>query len=303
MSKAHADEALLARKVVVVTGASRGLGRAFAEDLAGRGALLVINGRDETRLGEVANGIRERGGEVLTVAGSVADDAVAERLVACALAEFGRLDALVNNAGIVRDRTLLKMTEAEFDDVIATNLRGTWTCGRHAARAMAESGGGSIVNVVSNAAFHGSVGQSNYGASKAGVAALTRAWSTELARFGIRVNAIWPIAVTDMTDVVLERFARAAEERGLARPTAAEIGFGDPAAIAPIVSFLVSELAADLTAQIITCNGTRVAVWSHPEERSLTERPAWRLEDYVDAFRNGTLAPEPMHPPKIGLEL
>ena len=136
-----------------------------------------------------------------------------------------RLDAVVNNAGIVRDRTLMNMSPEEFDEVVAVNLRGTWSVSRHAARAMRETGG-LLLQVVSNAAFVGSVGQSNYAASKAGVMGLLYSWDVELQRFGIRTNALWPIAQTDMTQVVFDNAAKRAEQAGKPPPEPHEIGFG-----------------------------------------------------------------------------
>ena len=162
-------------KRIVVTGATRGLGRGFAVALAEAGARLVVNGTDAERLAEVAEAT---GG--VAVAGSVADDDVAASLVAACVERHGGVDAVVNNAGIVRDRTLMKMTPEEFDEVVAVNLRGTWSVSRHAAAAMKDTGG-LLLQVVSNSAFTGSVGQTNYAASKAGVMGMLYAWDAELA--------------------------------------------------------------------------------------------------------------------------
>jgi 3-oxoacyl-[acyl-carrier protein] reductase len=290
-------EGLVEGKAIVVTGATRGLGRAFAEALAAAGAKLVVNGRDAQRLEAVADGIRAAGGTAVAEPGSVADDAVAARLVARCVEEHGRIDVLVNNAGIVRDRTLLKMTPDEFDEVIATNLRGTWSCGRHAALAMREAGGGAIVNVISNAAFHGSIGQSNYAASKAGAVALMRAWSFELARYGIRVNSLWPVAATDMTQVVIDMAARRALQEGRDAPSARDLGIGTPAEVAPAVVFLASDRAAHLNAQVLTFNGRHLAVWTHPAEAQARDERDWTAEAIADAFADGGLAPQPLNPP------
>lgn len=298
MSETATGDGLLAERAIVVTGATRGLGRAFALALATAGAQVVINGTDAARLAGVAEEIAAAGGAAVAESGSVADDAVAERLVARCVSEFGRVDGLVNNAGIVRDRTLLKMTPTEFDEVIAVNLRGTWSCGRHAALAMrAAQSGGTILNVISNVAFHGSVGQSNYAASKAGAAALTRAWSVELERYGIRVNALWPVATTDMTQVVIEGAARRAAATGTLAPTAREIGFGTPEEVAPVVVFLASHLAADLNGQVLTFNGRHLAFWSHPAEVASADRDAWSAAQIGDAIGTDALRPEPMHVP------
>ncbi len=219
-------------KRIVVTGASRGLGRAFAHALAGEGARLVVNGTNASLLDDLVADVRASGGEAVAAPGSVADDAVAEAMVAACVESFGGIDAVVNNAGIVRDRTLMNMTPEEFDEVVAVNLRGTWSVSRHAARAMRESGG-LLLQVVSNAAFVGSVGQTNYAASKAGVMGMLYSWDVELRRFGIRTNALWPIAQTDMTQVVFDNAARRAADAGNPPPAPHELGFGSPEAVAP----------------------------------------------------------------------
>jgi NAD(P)-dependent dehydrogenase (short-subunit alcohol dehydrogenase family) len=290
-------EKLVDGKAIVVTGATRGLGRAFARALADAGAKLVINGRDAAGLEGVADDIRAAGGAVVTEPGTVMHEAVAERLIARCVAEYGAVDVLVNNAGIVRDRTLLKMTPDEFDDVIAVNLRGTWSCGRHAALAMRDNGGGAIVNIISNAAFHGSIGQNNYAASKAGAIALMRAWSFELARYGIRVNSLWPVAVTDMTQVVIDMAARRARAEGRPAPTARDMGIGTPDEVAPAVVFLASDRSRELNAQVLSFNGRHLAVWTHPAEAGARDAEVWTAEQIAGAFANGGLSPEPMNPP------
>ena len=230
---------------IVVTGASRGLGRGFAEAVAAAGAQVVVNGTNADLLADVTGAIEAAGGTALSVTGSVADDDVAEELVYTCVDRFGGVDAVVNNAGIVRDRTLMNMSPDEFDAVVAVNLRGTWSVSRHAARAMKETGG-LLLQVVSNSAFVGSVGQTNYAASKAGVMGMLYAWDVELQRYGIRTNALWPIAQTDMTQVVFTNAAKRAEADGTPVPTPAELGFGTPETVAPIVVYLCSDRAAHL---------------------------------------------------------
>lgn len=280
-------------KRIVVTGASRGLGRAFADALADAGASVVVNGTNTELIDSVAGAITGRGGTAVAVAGSVADDAVAERLVATCVDRFGGIDAVVNNAGIVRDRTLMKMTPAEFDEVIAVNLRGTWSVSRHAAIAMKDTGG-LLLQVVSNSAFTGSVGQTNYAASKAGVMGMLYAWDTELARFGVRTNALWPIARTDMTQVVFDGATRRAEADGRPAPAPRELGFGEPAEVAPIVVYLCSDRAAHLRSQLFTFNGSKLAVWQHPAETQVQRRDTWTLEDLAEALHG---ADERVHRP------
>ncbi len=290
---------LLAGQSVAVTGATRGLGRAIARALAGAGASLVVNGRDAQLLDTLVAELESRGADAVAVPGSVADEPTAQRIVETAVERFGKLDTLVNNAGVVRDRTTLRMSADEFDEVIATNLRGTWLCGREAARAMKQSGG-HIINITSNAAFQGSVGQSNYAAAKAGVVALTRAWAYELERYGIRANAVWPIALTDMTEVVIERAGAAAEADGRERPSAAELGFGDPDEVATLLVYLASDLAAHLNHQIVTFNGGRIATWTHPREEDVRERPRWSVEQIAEHFAGrDAVTQQPLYEPQL----
>lgn len=264
---------------VVVTGASRGLGRAFAIALGAEGAQVVVNGTNDALVGATVQAITSAGGSAVPCVGSVADDAVAERLIATCVGEFGGVDAVVNNAGIVRDRTLMNMTPDEFDEVIAVNLRGTWSVSRHAARAMREQGtGGLLLQIVSNSAFTGSIGQTNYAASKAGVMGMLYAWDTELQRFGIRTNAVWPVAETDMTQVVIDGARQRAETSGRPAPSATEIGFGQPADVAAVVVYLCSERADHLRSQLVTFNGSKLAVWRHPYEAEVHRQPAWTID-------------------------
>jgi 3-oxoacyl-[acyl-carrier protein] reductase len=270
-------------KKVAVTGASRGLGRAFAAACAAHGADVVINGRDEAVLAETRAIVEGHGVRCEVVPGSVAEDAVAAAIIDRCREAFGGIDCLVNNAGITRDRTLGKMSREEFDEVIAVNLAGTFACSRAAALAMRETGG-SIVNVVSNTAFSGAIGQTNYGASKAGVAGMTRTWTRELDRYGIRVNAIWPIAETDMTRPLIERFKQARAEAGDPVGDPSELGFGQPEEVAAIVVFLAGDASRNVKGQVVTFNGRKLALWSHPSEVVKRERETWTPADIAAEF-------------------
>lgn len=272
-------------KRIVVTGATRGLGRGFALGLAAAGARLVVNGTNAALAEQVAEEIRAAGGTAEPVVGSVADDAVAERLIATCVERYGGIDSVVNNAGIVRDRTLMNMSPEEFDEVIAVNLRGTWSVSRHAAKAM-KTTGGHLLQIISNSAFTGSIGQTNYAASKAGVMGMLYAWDVELSRFNIRTNALWPIAETDMTQVVFDMAKKRAEESGKPAPSAAEMGFGTPETIAPIVVYLCSDRAGHLRSQLFTFNGRKLAHWSHPKEQWIKRQDAWTLDQLDAAMRD-----------------
>ncbi|MBW2423840.1 MAG: 3-oxoacyl-ACP reductase FabG [Deltaproteobacteria bacterium] len=275
----------LAGKRAVVTGASRGLGRAFARALAAEGAQVVINATNAVALEETVKLIAASGGTCESVVGSVADESVAEALVERCVSSFGGIDALVNNAGINRDRTLMRMTAEEFDDVIAVNLRGTWACSKHAALAMKETGG-CIVNVTSNSGLTGSVGQTNYAGAKAGVVGMTFTWAQELSRYGIRCNAIWPLALTQMTEPVYARRKQQAEESGDPVPAPEDAGFGDPDDVARLVAFLVSDAASEINGQLISFNGRKLALWSHPREINIERRDGWTLDDLMRDFRS-----------------
>ncbi len=271
-------------KRIVVTGATRGLGRGFALGLAAAGARLVINGTNAALAEQVAEEIRAAGGTAEPVVGSVADDSLAERLISTCVDRYGGIDSVVNNAGIVRDRTLMNMTPEEFDEVVAVNLRGTWSVSRHAARAM-KSTGGHLLQIFSNSGFTGSVGQTNYAASKAGVMGMLYAWDVELSRFNIRTNALWPIAETDMTQVVFDMAKKRAEETGKPAPSAADLGFGTPETIAPIVVYLCSDRASHLRSQLFTFNGRKLALWSHPKETWIERKQSWTLDELDAAMR------------------
>jgi 3-oxoacyl-[acyl-carrier protein] reductase len=281
---------------IVVTGSTRGLGRAFALALGAEGAKVVVNGTNADLVDGVVSEITGAGGSAVGCVGSVADDAVAEHLVATAVREFGGVDAVVNNAGIVRDRTLVNMTPEEFDDVIAVNLRGTWSVSRHAARAMKDQGHGLLLQVISGSAFVGSVGQTNYAASKAGVMGMLYAWDVELRRFGIRTNALWPVAETDMTQVVFDGVRQRSEAKGTTPPPPRELGFGQPAEIAPIVVLLCSARADHLRSQLFTFNGSKLAVWQHPREVDVQRRPSWSVDELAAVLQH---ADEPVHVPEM----
>jgi NAD(P)-dependent dehydrogenase (short-subunit alcohol dehydrogenase family) len=199
---------ILNGRVAVVTGSGRGLGREFALALAREGAAVVVNdvgvslrgdGTDEDPAGDVVAEITAAGGRAVAARDSVADFEAAGRIVATAVDTFGQIDIVVNNAGIVRDRTLVKMDESDFDAVIATHLKGTFNVTRHAAPIMKEAGYGRVVNITSSAGLRGNFGQSNYGAAKAGIMGLTFVWALELGRSGITVNALAPAGITRMT--------------------------------------------------------------------------------------------------------
>jgi 3-oxoacyl-[acyl-carrier protein] reductase len=241
---------MLAGKVAVVTGASRGIGRSIALTLAAAGARVVVSARNAAELQKLAAEIAARGGEAQAVAGDVSVGADAERLIDSAVAAFGRVDILVNNAGITRDGLLLRMKEEDWDDVLNVNLKGAFLATRAAAKVMSKQRYGRIINISSVVGEMGNAGQANYCASKAGLLGLTKSVARELARRSVTVNAITPgFIVTEMTDALPEK---AREELSAQIPLGR---FGQPEEIAQAVLFLASDHAAYITGQVLGVNG------------------------------------------------
>ncbi|HEX4247184.1 MAG TPA: SDR family NAD(P)-dependent oxidoreductase [Pseudonocardia sp.] len=264
------QEGLLRGKVAVVTGAGQGLGLAYAAALAAEGAAVVVNDVDPAAAGAAVAALVAAGGRAVASVGAVGPAETAQRLVDTAVAEFGRLDVLVTNAGILRDTVLWKMTDADFDAVLDVHLRGTFTCVRAAAVRMREQGeGGRIICIGSPTGQVGNFGQTNYAAAKAGIVGMVRTWSLELARANITVNAVIPVAATGMTETApfLKPYVDALHE-GHPLPAYArrELSFGPPEDVAGLVVFLASAEAAGISGQALGLGGDRLALWSHPAE-------------------------------------
>ena len=249
-------------KRMVITGSNRSLGREFALACAREGASLVLNGTNAAALASVEAELSALGAPVRSVAGSVADEAVVQALVDTCIDAFGGIDVMVCNAGIVRDRTMLKMTPEEFDEVIAVNLRGPFLCMQRAARAMVEQGsGGHVIHITSASGLIGNFGQTNYAAAKAGLMGMTYTAVKELRKKGVRVNAMWPVARTDMTEPLIVQSGK----------SAAELGFGEAADVAGGLVLLASDACDEWSGQCLTFNGYRTAIWQSPTEQHCLE--------------------------------
>jgi 3-oxoacyl-[acyl-carrier protein] reductase len=241
----------LAGRVAIVTGGSRGIGLAIARSLAEDGASVVVSGRDSGRLDNAAKELEScGGGGVLAIAADAAKRADVDRLVEAARERFGRLDVVVNNAGITRDQLLVRMKDEDWDQVLDTNLRGVFLMTRAAAKAMMRQRSGRIINVSSTAGAMGNPGQINYSAAKAGVVGLTKAAARELAHWNVLVNAVAPgLIETDMTADI----PPAAREALMAQVPLKRIGTGRE--VAETVRFLAGDGAGYITGQVIHVNG------------------------------------------------
>jgi 3-oxoacyl-[acyl-carrier protein] reductase len=237
-------------RVAIVTGGSRGIGAAIASLLAEHGAAVVVSGRDAVRLQQAVQALEERGASVHGVVADAAKREDADRLVEAAKERYGRLDLLVNNAGITRDGLLIRMKDDDWDRVMDVNLRGAFLMTRAAAKLMVRQRSGRIVNIASTAGAMGNPGQVNYSAAKAGLIGLTKATARELAHWGILVNAVAPgLIETDMAAAI----SAEAREALLAQVPLKRIGSARE--VAEMVGFLAGDGAAYVTGQVFHVNG------------------------------------------------
>jgi len=244
----------LSGRVAIVTGGSRGIGRAIAERLAGSGAAVVVNYRGNAAAAEATVAtITAAGGTAIAIQGDVSQPEDVEHLVKTTLERFGHIDILVNNAGITRDTLLLRMKESDFDEVIATILRGVFLCTRAVLRPMTKQRFGRIINITSVVGLTGNAGQANYAAAKAGILGFTKSTAREMASRGITVNAVAPGFIeTEMTDALNE------ETRKAILATIPLGRFGQPAEVAGLVCFLASDAGAYISGQTLTIDGGMV---------------------------------------------
>lgn len=238
-------------KVAVVTGSSRGIGRAVAVALAARGAAVVVNyAGNATAAGETADAVRACGTEALVIGADVADQEQVNAMMKKALEKFGRIDILVNNAGINRDNLLPRMREEDWDAVINVNLKGAYNCARAVMRPMLKARWGRIINISSVVGLAGNPGQANYAAAKAGLVGLTKSLARELGSRNITVNAVAPgYIATDMTAGLTEENKAGMLDRiALGR-------LGEPEEVASVVAFLAGDGAGYITGQVIVVDG------------------------------------------------
>jgi NAD(P)-dependent dehydrogenase (short-subunit alcohol dehydrogenase family) len=291
-------------KVAIVTGAGRGIGRDHAHALASAGAKVVVNdlggsaageGSDQTPAQQVADEIKATGGEATANYDNVADFQGAENMVKQAIGDFGRLDILINNAGILRDRMLVNLSEDEWDAVINVHLKGHFAPTRHAAaywRQQSKEGNqinGRVINTSSPSGVFGNVGQTNYGAAKAGIAAFTIIAAQELGRYGVTVNCLAPNARTRMTE---QTFG------DMPQPKEGEFDALDPSNISPVVVALASDDAQGITGQCFFVYGGTINILKPWDVGTVLQKDSkWDPDELVaklkEAFPNGA-APEGM---------
>ncbi len=271
----------LQNKVAIVTGAGRGIGREIALLLAKEGAKVVVNdlgggsdgqGNNSKVADEVVQEIKQLGGEAVASYDSVSHYECATKIVETALSSFGRLDIVVNNAGILRDRMLFKMSEEEWDAVIAVHLKGSFNMTRAAAPYFKEQQSGRFINFTSTSGLIGNVGQANYAAAKLGIVGLTKSTALDMARYNVTANTVAPFAWSRLIGSIPtetdDQKARVEKLKQLS-----------PAHIAPLVAFLSSDEAADVSGQIFGVRGKEIMVFSQPRPvRSVYNAEGWSVD-------------------------
>jgi hypothetical protein len=293
-------------KVAVVTGAGRGIGREISLLMAREGARVVVNdlgssdhgeGADKGVAGEVVDEIRAAGGQAVSNPDSVASWEGAHRIIQTALDSFGRIDIVVNNAGIVRDRMIFKMSEQEWDAVLDVHLKGTFNCIRAASPHMRDRNWGRFVNFTSTSGLIGNVGQANYGAAKLGIVALSKITALDMKRYNVTSNCIAPFAWTRLIATIptdTEEQKRRVEK----------LKKMSPADVAPLAVFLAGEQAANITGQVFGVRGKEIFLFSQPRiVRSIHKSEGWNVEDLsqmLEATMKSHFSPLDTSPQYIG---
>ena len=297
------DPISLEGRVAVVTGASAGLGAAYARALSAAGARVVVTARRAEPLEALARELPR----TVAVAGDVADPAFGDRVADAAVSAFGRIDVLVNNAGGVRDRTLLKMSDAEFDEVVKAHVYGPFHLTRACAQVMRGQRSGTVINIGSDSGLCGAFGQTNYAAAKGAVLGLTLTWARELERHGVTCNCVLPNARTAMTEDLPElldgyRYGPPGERFPRA--------LGEPEEVAPLIVLLASERWSRLNGRLLSLGGDKLSIWRAPEEHwSAFLQGGWSLAELAgslelalgaDAPPPPSAQPNPAHPTETG---
>jgi len=297
-------------KVALVTGAGRGLGRCHALALAAEGAKVVINdlggsldgsGADKTPADEVVSEIKGMGGDAVSNYENVVSFEGAERMVKCALDSFGRLDILINNAGVLRDRMVFNMSEEEWDSVVKVHLYGHFNCARQASAVFRKQRSGRIVNTSSDAGL-GNMGQANYSAAKEGIVGLTRTLARDLGRYGVTCNAIRPMAGTRMTltPELKTAWGKNMGISGTDLDNFMKAIFTPPELVSPFVVFLCTDEAANINGRTFSVKGGEVHLFSEPEcIRSIYKKGIWTVDELCELVPNSVAAGlENPSPPK-----
>jgi len=293
-----AEPRMMEGKVVVVTGAGRGIGAAIAKMAAAHGAKVVVNdigvaldgaGGDQTPAQDVVNEIKKAGGEAAANYDSVAEFASAGKIIQCALDNFGRIDGVVNNAGILRDVIFHKMSESDWDSVVGVMLKGAFNCSRHAADHFRKQESGALVHMTSTSGLIGGMGQVNYGAAKLGMVAMSKGIAVDMSRFNVRSNCIAPVAWTRMTASVPPKdpatVARIEQRKQVT-----------PEHNAPLAVFLLSDAAKDVNAQVFATRKNEIFLMSQSRPlRSIHRGDGWTpqrcAEHMLPALKSWFYAP------------
>ncbi len=283
---------MLKDKVAVVTGAARGIGREIALLMASEGAKVVVNdyggkedgtGMARTPADEVASEIKAQGGEVAASYESVATMEGGKAIVQAALDHFGRVDIVVNNAGILRDRMIFNMTEEEWDAVLNTHLKGTFAVTRAAVPHMREQKWGRFINMTSTSGLVGNVGQANYAAAKMGIVGFTKVVALDMARYNVTANCISPFAWTRMIGTI-------PTETEAQKARVEKLKLLSPAHIAPLAVFLATEEGKDISGQVFGVRGKEIMLFNHMRPiRTIHDAEGWTPERLAKMFP-GTLA-------------
>ncbi|MNQ79154.1 putative short-chain type dehydrogenase/reductase [compost metagenome] len=276
---------MLEGKVVVVTGAANGIGRAAALALAAQGARVVVNDLNVSLDGtsasqntatHVVEEIRAAGGQAIANGDSVAEYASAQRIMEAAIDTYGRVDAVVNNAGIVRDKMFHRLTPEDFDAVVKVHLYGCFNLSHAAAQHFRAQGGGSLVNMTSNSAVIGNRGQANYCAAKLGIVGLSKAMALDMAAFNVRSNCIAPLAWSRMTETIPAK----TEEQARHVEKIRRMG---PETIAPLICYLASDASADVSGQVFAIRLNEIFLMSQSRPvRSVHRSDGWTTESIAE---------------------